>query len=305
MSRHSNTNTNANASTSTNAPTGGESRRLIDLERGLPALDGATLRAHAGLLLAVSLMALPLVIAALISFGTRATFTSVSELSLETAAQNYRDVLFRYDMGQYMLNSLIMSVIVVIGKLAVSLLAALAIVYYRFPFKNAVFAVVLLTLMLPVPVRIVPLFQLAADLGWANSFAALTIPYLASATTVFLLRQHFLSIPASLVESAKLDGVGPLRFLAFVLIPMSKGMIAGVSVIMFIYSWNQYLWPLLIVDDQSMQVAQVGIRLLQGVVESGEIAWPLLMAGSIVTLVPPLAVLIVFRKPLLETFGVQ
>lgn len=303
MSRQSNT--NANASTSTNA-NAGESRRLpIDLERRLFAIDGAALRAHAGLLLAVSLMALPLVIAALISFGTRATFTSFSELSLETAAQNYRDVLFRYDMGRYMLNSLIMSVIVVVGKLAVSLLAALAIVYYRFPFKNAVFAVVLLTLMLPVPVRIVPLFQLAADLGWANSFAALTIPYLASATTVFLLRQHFLSIPASLVESAKLDGVGPLRFLASVLIPMSKGMIAGVSVIMFIYSWNQYLWPLLIVDDQSMQVAQVGIRLLQGVVESGDIAWPLLMAGSIVTLLPPLLVLIVFRKPLLETFGVQ
>ena len=300
MSRHSNTNTNATAQSPS------ESRRLpIDLEHGLSALDGATLRAHAGLLLAVCLMALPLVIAALISFGTRATFTSVSELSLETAARNYRDVLFRYDMGRYMLNSLVMSIIVVAGKLAVSLLAALAIVYYRFPFKNAVFAVVLLTLMLPVPVRIVPLFQLAADLGWANSFAALTIPYLASATTVFLLRQHFLSIPASLVESAKLDGVGPLRFLAFVLLPMSKGMLAGVSVIMFIYSWNQYLWPLLIVDDQSMQVAQVGIRLLQGVVESGEIAWPLLMAGSIVTLVPPLLVLIAFRKPLLETFGVH
>ncbi|APW97931.1 glycerol-3-phosphate ABC transporter permease [Halobiforma lacisalsi AJ5] len=298
MSRHSNTDTNAS--------TVGESRRLpLALERGLPALDGATLRAHVGLLLVVCLMALPLVIAALISFGTRATFTSVSELSLETAARNYHEVLFRYDMGQYMLNSLLMSVIVVVGKLAVSLLAALAIVYYRFPFKNAVFAVVLLTLMLPVPVRIVPLFQLAADLGWANSFAALTIPYLASATTVFLLRQHFLSIPVSLVESAKLDGVGPLRFLAFVLIPMSKGMIAGVSVIMFIYSWNQYLWPLLIVDDQSMQVAQVGIRLLQGVVESGDIAWPLLMAGSIVTLLPPLAVLIIFRKPLLETFGVE
>ncbi|MFC4248042.1 carbohydrate ABC transporter permease [Natribaculum luteum] len=268
-------------------------------------VDGKNVRVHALLWIAVVLMALPLVLAVLISFQSRATFTSLADLSLRTAAQNYDDVLFRYEMGRYMLNSFLMAVVVVVGKLAVSLLAALAIVYYRFPFKNLTFAFVLVTLMLPVPVRIVPLFQLVADLGWVNSFYALTIPYLASATTVFLLRQHFLSIPASLVESAKLDGVGPLRFLVFVLVPMSKGMLAGVSVIMFIYAWNQYLWPLIAVNDQSMQVSQVGIRLLQGVVESGDIAWPLVMAGSIVTLVPPLLVLIAFRKPLLETFGVQ
>ncbi|WP_049921418.1 carbohydrate ABC transporter permease [Halopiger djelfimassiliensis] len=277
----------------------------VDLEWPSIRDREAPLGAHVGLLVAVSLMALPLAVAVLISFGTRATLTSLSELSLETAARNYHDVLFRYDMGRYMLNSFLMSIVVVAGKLVVSLLAALAIVYYRFPFKNAVFAVVLVTLMLPVPVRIVPLFQLVADLGWANTFFALTIPYLASATTVFLLRQHFLSIPPSLVEAAKLDGVGPLRFLVFVLLPMSKGMLAGVSVIMFIYSWNQYLWPLLIVNDQSMQVSQVGIRLLRGVVESGDVSWPLVMAGSIVTLVPPLFVLIACRKPLLETFGVQ
>lgn len=271
----------------------------------LPTAGRGDLRAHLGLLFAVGVMALPLVLALVITFQTRATFTGLSDLSVGTAAQNYHDVLFRYDMGGYMLNSLIMSVIVVVGKLAVSLLAALAIVYYRFPFKNLLFALVLVTLMLPVPVRIVPLFQLVADLGWANTYWALTIPYIASATTVFLLRQHFLSIPASLVESAKLDGVGPLKFLVYVLIPMSKGMLAGVSVIMFIYAWNQYLWPLIIIDDQSMQVSQVGIRLLQGVVETGDISWPLVMAGSIVTLIPPLLVLIVFRKPLLETFGVQ
>lgn len=282
-----------------------DSGSLLERPRRLVDVDAATARAHLGLLFAVSLTALPLVLAVLISAQTRATFTSLSELSIATAYGNYHDVLFRYDMGRYMLNSFLMSVVIVAGKLAVSLLAALAIVYYRFPLKNLAFAIVLVTLMLPVPVRIVPLFQLVAELDWVNTFYALTIPYLASATTVFLLRQHFLSIPASLVESAKLDGVGPVRFLVFVLIPMSKGMLAGVSVIMFIYSWNQYLWPLLAVNDQSMQVSQVGIRLLQGTVESGDIAWPLVMAGSIVTLVPPLFVLIVFRKPLLETFGVQ
>lgn len=289
-----------------NAPSSSLERVTNSLDASLPtAVDRERLGVHLGLLFAVALMALPLVLAFVISLGSRGSISSLSQLSFDRASENYHDVLFRYDMGRYMLNSLLMSVLVVVGKLTVSVLAALAIVYYRFPFKNLLFVFVLLTLMLPVPVRIVPLFLLVSDLGWANSFAALTIPYVASATTVFLLRQHFLSIPESLVEAAKLDGVGPLRFLVFVLIPMSKGMLAGVSVIMFIYAWNQYLWPLLIVNSQEMQVAQVGIRLLQGVVETGDIAWPLVMAGSIVTLLPPLAVLIVFRKPLLETFGVQ
>nr|WP_255488434.1 ABC transporter permease subunit [Natronolimnobius sp. AArcel1] len=198
-----------------------------------------------------------------------------------------------------------MSIIIVVGKLAISLLAALAIVYYRFPFKNLMFMLILFTLMLPVPVRFVPLFNIVTDLGWYNSMLALTIPYLASATTVFLLRQHFLSIPASIVEQAKLDGIGPLKFLIYVLIPMSKGMLAGVSVIMFIYAWNQYLWPLVIIDSQAQQVTQVGITLLQGDIQAGELQWSIVMAGAIITLIPPLLALIAFRKPLLETFGVQ
>ncbi len=260
---------------------------------------------HVGLFLSVLLMALPLLLAFVISLQSRGVITSVSQLSFDRAFENYRAVLIDYNMGRYMFNSFVMSIVIVVGKLAISLLAALAIVYYRFPFKNFMFMVILLTLMLPVPVRIVPLFELVAGLGWANTFLALTIPYLASATTVFLLRQHFLSIPVSLVEQAKLDGIGPIKFLVYVLIPMSKGMIAGVCVIMFIYAWNQYLWPLIIIDSQEMQVSQVGIRLLQGVVETGDIAWPIVMAGSIVTLIPPLLVLVLFRRPLLETFGVQ
>ncbi|WP_394341243.1 carbohydrate ABC transporter permease [Natrarchaeobaculum sulfurireducens] len=262
--------------------------------------------AHATLVVSVVLMALPILIAALVSTQQQGLIGGFSDLAPGGhAIENYRTVMTDYNFGVYLLNSFIMSIVIVVGKLVISLLAALAIVYYRFPFKNLMFMLILFTLMLPVPVRFVPLFNIVTDLGWYNSMLALTIPYLASATTVFLLRQHFLSIPESIVDQAKLDGIGPLKFLVYVLIPMSKGMLAGVSVIMFIYAWNQYLWPLIIVDSQAQQVTQVGITLLQGDVQGGELQWSIVMAGAILTLVPPLLALLAFRKPLLETFAVQ
>ncbi|AXR76705.1 carbohydrate ABC transporter permease [Natrarchaeobaculum sulfurireducens] len=274
------------------------------LER--PTTDRTQLLVHIGLGVSVFLMAFPILIALLVSTQEQGVINSVGDLAPGShMVDNYQTVMTDYNFGVYLLNSFIMSIIIVVGKLAISLLAALAIVYYRFPFKNLMFMLILFTLMLPVPVRFVPLFNIVTDLGWYNSMLALTIPYLASATTVFLLRQHFLSIPESIVEQAKLDGIGPLKFLVYVLIPMSKGMLAGVSVIMFIYAWNQYLWPLVIIDSQAQQVTQVGITLLQGDIQAGELQWSIVMAGAIITLIPPLLALIAFRKPLLETFGVQ
>ncbi|OYR82294.1 glycerol-3-phosphate ABC transporter permease, partial [Halorubrum ezzemoulense] len=213
--------------------------------------------------------------------------------------------LVDYQFGRFMWNSLAMSVVIVVGKLIISVFAAMAIVYYRVPYKDLVFLFILFTLLLPVPVRFIPLFQLMNDLGWSNTILAITVPYLASATTVFILRQHFLSIPTSIVETAKLDGVGPLKFMLFVLLPMSKGVLVGVSIIMFVYAWNQYLWPLIIIDSEANQVAQVGLQLLQGDVQGGQLSWSLVMAGSTLTLLPPLLLMIVFRKPLLETFSIQ
>jgi len=134
---------------------------------------------------------------------------------------------------------------------------------------------------------------------------ALTGPYIASATAVFLFRQQFMSIPSSLVETAKLDGVGPLQFLFRVLIPMSKGMIAGVCVITYIYSWNQFLWPLVAVTEQRSQVVQVGIRYIQGSAQAGLTQWGLIMAGAVIALLPPLVVLIALHRPLLQTFAIQ
>jgi sn-glycerol 3-phosphate transport system permease protein len=267
-------------------------------------LDQAGL--HLLAIVSIFLIVLPVLIALIVSTKRTGIVTTLGDLVPGGyALSNYRRALVTLGFWRFMLNSFLMSVVIVVGKLAVSLLAALVIVYYRFPYKNAVFLFILFTLLLPVPVRFVPLYRLTTELGLSNTFFAITVPYLASATTVFILRQHFLSIPASLVETAKLDGVGPLAFLRSVLVPMSRGVLVGVSVIMFVYAWNQYLWPLVIINTERLQVAQVGLSLLRGQASTGEVAWSMVMTGSILTLIPPLALLILFRGPLLETFTIQ
>ena len=279
-------------------------RRRTDAMVSTAGID--RLGIHVQLIVLISLVLFPIVVAAVVSTKGVGIVTSVSDLLPGSyAGENYREALVDYSFGRFMLNSLVMSVVIVIGKLTVSVLAAMAIVYYRVPYKDLVFLFILFTLMLPVPVRFVPLFQLINDLGWGNTLLAITVPYIASATTVFILRQHFLSIPSSIVENAKIDGIGPVKFMLYVLIPMSKGVLVGVSIIMFVFAWNQYLWPLIIIDSQANQVAQVGLALLEGDVQSGELAWALVMAGSMLTLLPPLLLMIVFRKPLLNTFSIQ
>lgn len=261
---------------------------------------------HVGLIVSIGLMALPLILAAIMSTQSVAEIYDVTNLSPGTEAyENYYRVMTDFNMWTYLINSTIMALAIVVGKVGLSLLAALALVYYDFPYKNATFMFVLFTLMLPVPVRIVPLFELMVNLDWTDTMLAITMPYLASATAVFLFRQHFMSIPASIVEAAKLDDVGGLRFLIFVLIPMSKGMIAGIAVITYIYAWNQYLWPLAVISSQDQQVVQVGLKSLEGTAAAGQIEWGLIMAGAMIALIPPLVVLIVLHKPLLETFGLQ
>jgi len=261
---------------------------------------------HLQLWVLVLLVVFPIVVAVIVSTKETGVVTSLGDLLPGSyAVENYREALVDYRFGRFMWNSLAMSLVIVVGKLIVSVFAAMAIVYYRVPYKDLVFLFILFTLLLPVPVRFIPLFQLMNDLGWSNTILAVTVPYIASATTVFILRQHFLSIPTSIVETAKIDGVGPLRFMVFVLLPMSKGVLVGVSIIMFVYAWNQYLWPLIIIDSEANQVAQVGLQLLQGDVQGGQLSWSLVMAGSTLTLLPPLLLMIVFRKPLLETFSIQ
>lgn len=261
---------------------------------------------HVGIIVSILIMAAPLLLALIMSTQTTNEVYEVTNLGIGSQGlSNYQEVLSEFQFATYILNSLIMSIIIVIGKVGISLLAALALVYYKLPYERAIFMFILLTLLLPVPVRIVPLFQLMADLGFTNTMIALTGPYIASATAVFLFRQHFMSIPTSLVETAKMSGIGPISFLFKVLIPMSKGMIAGVCVITYVYAWNQYLWPLVVVSDKSSQVVQVGIRFLQGSAQAGLTPWGLIMAGACLALLPPLLVLIVLHRPLLETFAIQ
>lgn len=281
-------------------------KQYVDSVRTPEVIDTDQVGLHVLLGFSVLLIVFPIVIAAIVSTKSQGIVTSLGDLFPGGhAVENYRTAMVEFNFGQFLWNSFLMSVVIVVGKLTLSLLAAMAIVYYRVPYKNLVFLFILFTLMLPVPVRFVPLFELINDLGWGNTLLAITVPYLASATTVFILRQHFLSMSVSIVETAKLDGVGPVRFLLYVLIPMSKGVLVGVSIIMFIYAWNQFLWPLIIIDSEANQVAQVGLSLLEGDVQSGGVAWAMVMTGSVLTLLPPLALLLLFRKPLLETFTIQ
>ena len=156
-------------------------------------------------------------------------------------------------VGRMMWVSLVSALVIAIGKIAISLLSAFAIVYFRFPFKQAFFWAIFVTLMLPVEVRIAPTYKVVSDLGMLNTYAGLTVPLIASATATFLFRQFFLTVPDELVEAARIDGAGPMRFFFDILLPLSATSVAALFVIQFIYGWNQYLWPLLVTTDESIR----------------------------------------------------
>ncbi|WP_382161292.1 sn-glycerol-3-phosphate ABC transporter permease UgpE [Hydrogenophaga sp. ANAO-22] len=196
--------------------------------------------------------------------------------------------------GPMMMISLASALIIAIGKIAISLLSAFAIVYFRFPAKNIVFWMVFVTLMLPVEVRIGPTYEVVSNLGMLNTMSGLTVPLIASATATFLFRQFFLTVPDELVEAARMDGAGPMRFFKDVLLPLSKTSIAALFVIQFIYGWNQYLWPLLVTTDEKMYPIVMGIkRLIFGEVY---IEWNVVMATAILAMLPPAIVVMLMQK---------
>jgi sn-glycerol 3-phosphate transport system permease protein len=196
--------------------------------------------------------------------------------------------------GPMMLVSLISALVIAIGKIAISLLSAFAIVYFRFPLRNLVFWMIFVTLMLPVEVRIGPTYEVVASLGMLNTYAGLTVPLIASATATFLFRQFFLTVPDELVEAARVDGAGPLRFFKDILLPMSATSIAALFVIQFIYGWNQYLWPLLVTTDESMYPVVLGIkRLISG---EAYTEWNVVMATAMLAMIPPALVVILMQK---------
>jgi len=216
--------------------------------------------------------------------------------------ENYRTVLFQ-GVGEaaspvltMMKNSLIMALGIALGKIAISIISAFAIVYFKFPLRKTFFWLIFITLMLPVEVRILPTYKVVSDLGMLDSYFGLTIPIIASATATFLFRQFFLTIPDELAEAARIDGAGPLRFFWDVVLPLSRTSIAALFVIQFIYGWNQYLWPLLITTQKSMTPVVVGVT--QMISRSGDAAtdWNLVMATVMLAMIPPAVVVVLMQK---------
>ena len=263
-----------------------------------------TFLSHAVLILGVAIVAFPLYLALIASTHTAEAIVQ-SPMPLLPGVHlwdNYRAALFgsgklgsNTTVVHMMWVSFVVAMVITVGKIAISLLSAFAIVYFRFPFKMLCFWAIFVTLMLPVEVRILPTYKVVADLGLLNSYAGLTLPLIASATATFLFRQFFLTVPDELVEAARMDGAGPMRFFIDVLVPLSRTSIAALFVIQFIYGWNQYLWPLLMTTSEDMYPVVIGIkRMLAG----GEAAvdWNIVMATAIIAMLPPTLVVMLMQK---------
>jgi sn-glycerol 3-phosphate transport system permease protein len=267
---------------------------------------GLNFLAHAVLLLGVAVVAFPVLITLVASTQTAQDIASTIPLSLKPGSnfiETYRLALFggetsagsRIPPALPMLwISLVSALVISIGKITISLLSAFAIVYFRFPLRNVVFWMIFITLMLPVEVRIGPTYKVVSDLGMLNSYAGLTVPLIASATATFLFRQFFLTVPDELVEAARMDGAGPMRFFKDVLLPLSKTSIAALFVIQFIYGWNQYLWPLLVTTNEDMYPVVLGIKRL--IFGESYIEWNVVMATVILAMLPPALVVVLMQK---------
>ena len=194
-----------------------------------------------------------------------------------------------------LMNSTIMALSITIGKIVISLLSAFAVVYFKFPFRMLAFWTIFVTLMLPVEVRILPTFEVVAQLGMLNSYAGLSIPLIASATATFLFRQFFMTVPDQLTEAARIDGAGPMKFFRDILLPLSRTNLAALFVILFIYGWNQYLWPLLVTTDESYYTIVMGIQRMANAGEETP-QWHLIMSTAILALLPPVAVILFMQR---------
>jgi sn-glycerol 3-phosphate transport system permease protein len=263
-----------------------------------------TILAHTILILGVLLVAFPLYVTFVASTLSLEQIVAVPMPLLpgDQMWANYSQVLTAGStkgsaapVGQMMLNSFIMAMAIAIGKIAISIISAFAIIFFRFPGRTFFFWMIFVTLMLPVEVRILPTYKVVADMGMLDSYAGLTLPLIASATATFLFRQFFLTIPDELAEAARIDGAGPMRFFFDVVLPLSKTSIAALFVIQFIYGWNQYLWPLLITTQENMYTTVIGIkRMIAGGEALNE--WNLIMATAMLAMIPPALVVMLMQK---------
>jgi len=256
------------------------------------------------LIAGVAIVALPLYVGFVAS---TLSFDQVTAVPMQMTPgthllENYGNVLLhgstagsKAPVGQMMWNSLVMALAIAIGKIVISMLSAFAIVYFRFPLRKTFFWMIFVTLMLPVEVRILPTYQVVASLGMVDTYAGLTLPLIASATATFLFRQFFLTVPEELAEAARIDGAGPMRFFFDILLPLSRTSIAALFVIMFIYGWNQYLWPLLVTTREDMYTVVIGIKRM---VAGGDtlIEWQYVMATAMLALLPPAVVVLLMQR---------
>ena len=260
--------------------------------------------AHLILWIGIAIVAFPVYLAFVASTQDNAAIAN-GQMSLLPGShflENYYRTIFigtsgstREPVGSMLFNSLVMALAIAFGKIAISILSAYAIVYFRFPFRKAVFWVIFITLMLPVEVRIYPTYKIAADLSLLDSYAGLTLPLIASATATLLFRQFFMTVPDELLEASRIDGAGPFRFFKDTVLPLSITSIAAMFVIQFIYGWNQYLWPLLITTQDSMQTIVIGIRKMI-TTQDALTEWQIAMATAILAMLPPVVVVVVMQK---------
>jgi sn-glycerol 3-phosphate transport system permease protein len=271
------------------------------------------LPAHLVLVIGVIIVAFPVYIAVIASTHSAETIAN-GQLSLLPGSElieNYRRALFvgtssttRALVATMLFNSFVVAMAIAVGKIAISLLSAFAIVYFRFPFRKTAFWLIFLTLMVPVEVRIYPTYAIAANLNLLDTYTGLALPLIASATATLLFRQFFMTVPDELTEAAQIDAAGPLRFFRDILLPLSRTNLAALFVILFIYGWNQYLWPLLITTRDDMQTIVIGIKKIVAT-HDALTEWQLAMATAVLAMLPPVAVVIfmqkLFVKGLVET----
>ncbi len=235
----------------------------------------------------------------------------ISLLPGDHFVENYGEAIFGgvervvgVSLERLLWNSFVVAMAIAVGKIIISFMSAFAIVFFRFPLRMFFFWMIFITLMLPVEVRILPTYKVIVDLGLIDTYAGLTLPLMASATATFLFRQFFLTIPGALVEAARIDNAGPFRFMRDILLPLSKTNIAALFVILFIYGWTQYLWPLLVTNDAKMNTIIIGLRRMVDWADAST-PWNYVMVTAILAIIPPILVVVLmqrwFVKGLVET----
>jgi sn-glycerol 3-phosphate transport system permease protein len=261
--------------------------------------------AHLILLIGVAIFAFPVYVALIGSTHDLST-VATGRMGLTPGPYGLKNYVQAWSTGtgerirgapvrQMVRNSAIMALTIATGKIAISIISAFAVAFFSFPGRMFFFWMIFVTLMLPVEVRIIPTYKVVSDLHMINTFAGLTIPLIASATATLIFRQFFLQVPDELVDAAKVDGAGPMRFFWSILLPLSSSTVAALFVILFLYGWNQYLWPLLVTTSQGMETVVIGITKMIG---SGEalVDWPIIMATAIMAMIPPISVVILMQR---------